>query len=169
MHIGDPALEFSLPDLDGRTRELREYRGRIAIVNFWSCECPHSERTDALLNAWIPSWSERVALLLISSNVNESLEAIKAAAARRQLPLVLKDEQHRLADLYEAQTTPHVFVVDQGGLLQYAGAVDDVNFRQRQPSRYYLREAVQALLDGAAPPITLTPPYGCVIVRHALE
>ncbi len=115
------------------------------------------------------SWPGRVALLSIASNVNESPEAITAVSSRREIPLVLMDAQQRVADLYEAQTTPHVFVVDAHGMLQYAGAVDDVTFGRRQPGRYFLKEAVQALLDGVTQPIAITQPYGCAIVRHALE
>jgi peroxiredoxin len=169
VKIGDLAPEFSLPDLDGGVRRLLDCRGKIVILNFWSCECPHSERTDALLAAWTASWTGSVVLLPIASNVNESSQAMRIAAAQRRLPSLLVDHQHRVADLYEAQTTPHVFVVDTQGLVRYSGAVDDVNFRQRQPERYFLRESVQALLDGTTPSITLTQPYGCVIVRHALE
>lgn len=169
MKIGDSVPEFSLPDLDGGLHRLQDYRGRIAIVNFWSCACPHAVRTDSLLIAWIASWGQRVALLPIASNANETAPAMRAALARLRLPLVLVDAQHRVADLFEAQTTPQVFVIDSHGLLRYSGAVDDVNFKQRQPQRYVLREMVEQLLAGAEPSITRTEPYGCAIVRHALE
>jgi hypothetical protein len=58
-------------------------------------------------------------------------------------------------------------VIDQAGLLRYQGAVDDVTFRQRTPTRYYLREAVEALLAGRQPQPQETPPYGCTVVRYA--
>ena len=74
----------------------------------------------------------------------------KAAKARR-LPIVLIDADHFVADLYEAQTTPHVFVIDRDGILRYRGAVDDVTFRQRKPTRFFLDEAVEALLEGHLP------------------
>jgi peroxiredoxin len=169
VKTGDKAPEFSLAELGGRLHGLKEYRGRIVIINFWSCECPHSERTDALLAEWIASWGGSVVLLPIASNAGESLDMMKAVAARRRLPLVLVDRQHQVADLYQAETTPHVYVVDAEGFVRYTGAVDDVNFKQRQPERYFLHEVVQALLDGGTPPLALTPGYGCVIVRHALE
>ncbi|HET6847059.1 MAG TPA: redoxin domain-containing protein [Anaerolineales bacterium] len=169
MKIGDAAPEFSLPDLTGRLHRLQDYRGRIVILNFWSCECPHAERTDLLLESWIASWGEDVVLLPIASNVNESTEALAAAASRRRLPVILVDQQHRVADLYEALTTPHVYLIDAQGLLRYSGAVDDVNFARRQPGRLFLQEAVQALRDGTSQPAPPTQPYGCIIVRHALE
>lgn len=169
VKIGDAAPEFSLPDLEGNTHRLQDYRGRIAIINFWSCECPHAERTDRLLVAWTASWLGQAVLLPIASNANESTQALKNVAEVRRFPLVLVDDQQRVADLYDAQTTPHVFVIDADGLLRYAGAVDDVNFSKRRPERYFLRENVEALLHGQAPSSTLTQPYGCAIVRHALE
>ncbi len=93
-----------------------------------------------------------------------------AEAARiRRLPLVLVDREDVVADLYEAQTTPHVFVIDRDGILRYRGAVDDVTFRLRKPTRFFLDEAVEALLDGRLPALAETPAYGCTIVREAVE
>ncbi|MBK7316728.1 redoxin domain-containing protein [Candidatus Villigracilis affinis] len=50
MQINQSAPDFELPDLDGNLHRLSHYRGRIVIVNFWSCECPHSERTDKAID-----------------------------------------------------------------------------------------------------------------------
>ena len=51
-------------------------------------------------------------------------------------------------------------------LLRYRGAVDDVTFRNRQASRFFLEEAIEALLEGHLPTLTETPAYGCAIVRE---
>ncbi len=63
VEINGPAPDFELPDLDGTLHRLRDYRGRIVIVNFWSCECPHAERTDRAIMAMFVQWSEEVVLL----------------------------------------------------------------------------------------------------------
>jgi hypothetical protein len=63
-------------------------------------------------------------------------------------------------------TTPHTFIVDREGILRYRGAVDDVTFRQRKAMRFFLEEAVEALLDGHLPEVAETPAYGCAIVRE---
>jgi hypothetical protein len=57
-------------------------------------------------------------------------------------------------------------VLDQSGILCYQGAVDDITFRHPTATRWYVREAVGALLGGRLPPVTESPPYGCTIVRH---
>lgn len=166
MQLNHPAPDFELPDLEGHRHKLSAYRGRIVIVNFWSAECPHSERADRSTMACLVQWGAEVELLSIAANRNETAQMVEEAADTRRLPRVLVDAEHIVADLYEAQTTPHVFIIDREGILRYRGAVDDVTFRRRQATRFFLEEAVEALLDGRPPQIQETPAYGCTIVRE---
>ncbi len=165
MQINQSAPDFELPDLDGNLHRLSHYRGRIVIVNFWSCECPHSERTDKSIMAMLMQWRD-VVMLSIASNRSENVEALKTAADARRLPTVLLDANCRVADLFEAQTTPHVFVIDRVGILRYCGSVDDFTFRNRIPTRFYLDLAVESLLNGQLPALAESPAYGCAIVRE---
>jgi len=166
MQINQPAPDFQLPDLHGVLRQLSNSRGRIVIVNFWSAECPHAERADRSTMTCLVQWGEEVQLLSIAANRNEPVQMVKEVARTRRLPTVLLDAEHRVADLYEALTTPHAFVVDREGILRYRGAVDDVTFRQRKAARFYLEEAVEALLDSRLPELQETQAYGCTIVRE---
>lgn len=111
-------------------------------------------------------WGKDVILLSIAANRSESTEMVVEAVKTRRLPMVLVDAQQVVADLYNAQTTPHVFVIDRDGLLCYRGAVDDVTFRQRTPTRFFLDKAVEALIDGHLPALTETHSYGCTIIRE---
>lgn len=163
-----PAPDFSLPDLQENMHSLQEWRGKVVVLNFWSCECPHVARTDQLLLGYLKGWRERVILLSLAANANEPLDQLKLIARQRALPLVLHDREHQVADLYGAATTPHLFVIDQEGILRYQGAFDDVTFKQRTPTREYLRDAVEAILRGQIPNPDQTPAYGCAIVRYAV-
>ncbi len=166
MQLNEPASEFELPDLQGVPHQLSEYRGKIVIVNFWSAECPHSERTDRYLISLLEQWDDEVVMLSVAANRNESAQMVAEAARVRHLPQVLIDAQHTTADLYEAMTTPHTFLIDREGILRYRGAVDNITFRQREATRFFLQEAVEALLHGRLPAPNETPAYGCVIVRE---
>ena len=166
--IGKPVPTFTLDDLNGVSHSLGGWRGRVTILNFWSAECPWTERTDRELLSYLADWGEAVYLVPIAANKNEPLTMLKQAAAQRGLQLVLHDNEQRVADLYGAETTPHLFVVDMAGLLRYQGALDDVTFRQHTPTQAYLRQAVEALLGGRTPNPEITPAYGCTIVRHTL-
>jgi len=167
MDLNQPVPDFALPDLKGNLHRLSDYHRRIVVVNFWSAECPWSERADAHLMAVMRQLMDRVSVLTIASNVNESSEMINDAAQKRKLELVLRDSgEGGVCDLFGAQTTPHAFVIDPGGILRYRGAVDDVTFRKRKAERWYVEEAVEAVLDGRIPEIQETAPYGCTIVRE---
>lgn len=166
MEINQPVPDFELPDLNGALHRLSNYRGRIVIVNFWSCECPHSERTDKAILSMFVQWQDDVTMLTIASNRSETVEALKEAAESRRLPNVLHDADCSVANLFDAQTTPHVFVIDRDGILRYRGAVDDVTFRQRKPTRFFLDEAVESLLSRQSPTLTESPASGCAIVRE---
>ena len=166
MQLNEPAPDFELPDLQGVCHKLSDFHGRIVIVNFWSAECPHSERTDRYLLRLRQEWSEEVVILSIASNRNESPQMVAEAARARRMPVVLIDSEHVVADLYEAVTTPNAFLLDREGILRYRGAVDDITFRRREATQFFLRDAVDALLQGRLPQRNETPAYGCAIVRE---
>lgn len=166
MQLNQPAPEFELPDLQGILHRLSDERGKIVIVNFWSAECPHSERTDRYILSLLEQWHGEVVMLSIAANRNESTQMVAEAAKTRRIPRVLLDAGHVVADLYGALTTPHIFLVDREGILRYRGAADNITFRQRQAARFFLQEAVEALRDGRLPGLSETPAYGCVIMRE---
>lgn len=166
MQLNQLAPEFELQDLKGQPHKLSDYRGKIVIVNFWSAECPHSERTDHYMVSLLETWNGQVVLLSIMSNRNESLQLGKEAAETRLIPKVLVDLEGVVADLYGAVTTPHVFILDRAGILRYRGAVDNITFRKREVTHFFLQEAVEALLAGRLPEQAETPAYGCTIVRE---
>ncbi len=157
---------FTLPDLTGNPHTLSDYRGQIVILNFWSAECSWAARTDPLLTQYLATWGEAVTLLSIAANANEPPEMLRQTAAERNLPVVLHDAERTVTELYGAQTTPHVYVLDTAGRLAYEGAFDDVTFHQRTPTRSYLKDAVDALLSGQSPDPAQTPSYGCTLVYY---
>lgn len=163
-----PAPNFTLPDLDGKPHSLRDYHGRVVILNFWSAECPWSSRSDELITQYLTKWGDAVQYFPIASNANESKELIAQEASFRRLTVLLHDENRVVADLYGAMTTPHLFVIDAQGILRYQGAFDDVTFRQREATRDYLCMAVEAVLAGDLPEPDHSPPYGCTVVRATL-
>lgn len=159
--VGRPAPSFQLKDLQGETICLEDFRGRMTLVTFWSAECPWVERADREMAAW----TDQVTLIAIASNANEPVELLRSTAETRDLPVVLIDADQHVADLYGVQIIPHCFLIDPDGILRYQGAFDDVNFRQRQSTRNYVLEAIQALRAGQPVAAVEAPPFGCTIVR----
>jgi len=165
IKTGERAPIFELPDLGGDPHRLSDWHGQLVILNFWSAECPWAKRGDHKLIELLHKWEGVVQLCSIASNINETPALWLKVANERGLPLVLVDHANQVANLYGAQTTPHVFVIDKKGILCYQGAIDDVTFRQKSATRNYLHDAVAALVAGDQPYPDRTDPYGCAIVR----
>jgi peroxiredoxin len=167
IKVGEPAPNFTLSDLHGKQRSLSDYYGWIVVINFWSAECPWSARTDVKIMDLLSEWDEDVLLLTIAPNASEPLEILRRVAIERGLNLVLPDPDQRVATLFGARTTPHIFLIDMHGLLRYQGAFDDTTFRQRIPKKQYLRDALDAVMNGEEPDPGVTSAYGCAILRYA--
>ncbi len=165
VEIGQAAPSFTLSDLSGKAYTLEKAGGKLILLVFWSADCPWSQRADALIETWRREWGEDVAVWMIASNKNENREALDRAAAERELEVVLMDTDQQVVDLYGAVTTPHCFVVDREGILRYRGAIDDITFRKREASIFYLKEAVDALVAGEPVEQNDTLAFGCTIVR----
>jgi peroxiredoxin len=164
-NVGQRAPDFSLKDLDGVPHRLEDVLGRIVIINFWSAVCPWSEKIDEKLAELLSITTGEVLLWSIASNVNEPIDMLMSGAEARGLPVVLRDQDHAVADLYGAVTTPHFYLIDPEGILQYKGAFDDATFRQPEATQDYLGEALQAVQESRQPDPMETPGYGCTIIR----
>ncbi|MGH2524195.1 MAG: redoxin domain-containing protein [Anaerolineales bacterium] len=162
------APDFILPSLTGNRVALSEWRGFVVVINFWSAECAWSRRADVMLVYRQLTWHAKgVRVMGIACNVNESQTEVGYEVERRRVKYpVLFDIEHRVADLYKAETTPHFFVLDRQGVVRYLGAQDDATSRQREAKTHYLDRAVEAVLDGRLPNPALTQPYGCAIIRQ---
>lgn len=166
IKIGEPAPLFQLPDLVGGLHALNEYLGWILVLNFWSAECDWCKRVDEEIVQWLDVWEDRVKIVWIASNANESKDLIEKTATERKLPSVLIDTDLKVADSYGTLTTPHFFILDSGGKLRYQGAWDDITFRQRKATQVYVPMVIEVLRHDQAPTVTSTPAYGCTLVRH---
>jgi peroxiredoxin len=74
----------------------------------------------------------------------------------------LRDETQEVARAYDAKTTPDVFVIDASGTVRYRGA-PDADYDDPAQDAQWLRDALDAVLDGRSPDRAETEPIGCSI------
>src|SRR5262245_18905085 len=143
LAIGKPAPEFTLADLGGKTRALKDYRGKTVVVSFISARCPISKAYVDRIRAVADEYSKReVAFLGVNSNADESIQEMRAYAAKNNLDFtILKDKGNVIADAYAAERTPKVYVIDGEGLLRYQGRLDNSQ-NPKMVKRNDLREAL---------------------------
>ena len=169
IRTGSPAPQFEMTDLNGHLHTLANNAGKICVLIFWSAECSWSERADHALQSMQAAWGKQVVVFRIASNANETHQLIYTVSKERKIEPMILDTQQTLANLFQAQITPEVFVFDGGGILRYQGGFDNANFRQPEPTRNYLWEAVQSIIAGENPTPQSTKAYGCTIVFNTEE
>jgi len=166
--IGDPAPTFVLPDTAG---VMHEPGGAPATVVVFTCNhCPYALAWHERIVAVARDYADRgVRVLAVNPNDAEryprdSVEAMRARVEQGELAGVpyLRDESQEVARAYDAKTTPDVFVLDAGGLLRYRGA-PDADYEDPAQRAAFLRDALDAVLDGRDPDPAETTPVGCSI------
>ena len=167
--IGDPAPDFRLPTTDGGEIALGELAGAPAVVAFWCNHCPYVRAWEERFNDIAREYADRgVTTVAICSNdalshPGDSFENMVARAAEARYTFAYAhDESQEVARAYGAERTPDVFVLDAAGRVAYHGAIDDAHEpeRAREP---WLRDALDAVLEGRAPAVAQTAPVGCTI------
>ncbi|HEV2722806.1 MAG TPA: redoxin domain-containing protein, partial [Thermoanaerobaculia bacterium] len=93
----------------------------------------------------------------------ESLAEMKARAVEKGYPYpYLKDADSSVARRYGARVTPHVYVIDGGGVLRYRGYVDD-SAKAAERRTTGLSNALDELLAGKPVSNQTTRAFGCTI------
>ena len=169
--IGDEAPPFELPDTEGERHALGNAGAHTATVIYWTCNhCPYALAWQDRLLVVASEYEIRdVRFCAINSNDVERYPADSPEAMRERLEReggwphpFLFDEGQDVARAYGAQKTPDVFVFDGDLRLRYRGA-PDADYDDPEQNALWLREALDAVLDGREVERPETPPVGCGI------
>jgi peroxiredoxin len=167
LAIGDRAPDFELPATDGETYGLAG--DAEATLVYWTCNhCPYALAWhDRLLDVAREYEDRGVRVLAINSNNAETHPADSFDAMRERVESeggwphpYLHDESQEVARSYGAEKTPHLFLLDAGLNLRYAGA-PDADYDDPAQNAAWIRDALDAVLDGREPDPAETAAVGC--------
>jgi peroxiredoxin/uncharacterized membrane protein YphA (DoxX/SURF4 family) len=116
--VGEVAPEVKLPDLEGQTVDLADFRGEETLVLFWNPACGFCQQMLPDVKEWEQSLPEGGPKLLFVSAGTE--------VANRQMGLaspVLLDQQFSVGRALGASRTPSAVLVDGEGKLASEVAV----------------------------------------------
>ncbi len=172
--VGEAAPEFKAVDTNGVERSLRDFRGKNVVLEWSNHECPFVVKHYGAGNMqkiqkeatsggtiWltIVSSAEGKQGSVTSEEANEIIEDVGAHATARIL-----DKSGEIGKLYDAKTTPHMFVINKEGTLVYAGAIDsNSSFKSSsiEGATNYITAALSSLEAGEPIKVASTKPYGC--------
>jgi peroxiredoxin len=178
--VGKPAPEFTAVDSNGKTVRLADFRGKTVVIEWTNDGCPYVKKHYTSNNMQALQKEETakgvVWLTVISSAPGAQghvtgVEANKLTETRGAAPTaVLLDPEGDLGHLYDARTTPHMFIVNRDGALVYMGGIDDKPTSDPadiKAARNYIRAALDNLAAGAPVENAVTRPYGCSVKYKA--
>ena len=176
VEIGKAAPNFALPDTNGKTHSLADFKGKYVVLEWYQPDCPfvgkqyRSGNMQALQKAYT---AKGVVWLSIDSSapgeegnypagkLNEF--AARDGAARTAL---LLDPAGDVGRLYGAQTTPDMYIINPNGILVYKGAIDNkrsTDLADVKTATNYVKIALDAVMAGKPVSTTSTRPYGCSV------
>ena len=118
-----PALDFTLPDPQGRQVSLASFRGKVVFLNFWLSSCKPCEEEmpgmERLRRTLAPRGVEMVAV-----TADESWDDVTRLLGRvfpgGQTGMVLvRDPEKKVATAYGTKLFPETYLIDRQGNLRF--------------------------------------------------
>lgn len=171
LPLGSPLPDASLYDVQTRASvSTTALRGEQAtVVLFWSNQCLWIDRYEERVLTLHDTFADRgVQFVLVNANDADAFadEGRSASADQAQSYgdlRYVRDDNAAFARQLGAERTPHAFLFDAEGTLVYRGAIDDSPGSPNDVATAYLREAIQATLNGEPVSEADTRPFGCML------
>lgn len=174
--LGGSAPDFALPDVQGGTRRLSDFRGRHVVLEWTNPGCPFVQkhyRSGNMQTLQREAAARQVVWLTINSTEPGHADYLKPAELQRWMAqqqaaatAVLLDESGQTGKAYGARVTPHMYLIDPQGRLIYAGGIDSIPSARVDDiaqATNYVRLALTEALAGRPLSRPSTAPYGCSI------
>ena len=170
--FGRPALDFSLPGVDGRTWTLEQCRGEKGLLVMFICNhCPYVKAVrDRIVRDAAELKTLGINSVAIMSNdaaeyEEDSFDNMRRIAEKFRFPFpYLYDETQEIAKAYDAICTPDFFGYNADLLLQYRGRLDESRKEVAASGvRRDLFEAMKQVAETGKGPEVQIPSIGCSI------
>jgi peroxiredoxin len=176
VKTGQSAPDFTLTDTNGKAQALSSYKGKYVVLEWFNFDCPFvvkhygSGNMQKLQKEFM---DKGVVWLSINSSASgkegfySPQETNKKAGENGMKPTaIMLDSDGKVARLYGAKTTPHMFVINPQGTLIYQGAIDDKPSTDQADiagAKNYVRAALDAAMAGKPVEKGSTKSYGCSV------
>jgi peroxiredoxin len=173
VEVGKPAPDFTGTTITGKTIHLSDYKGKIVVLESYNQDCPycHNQYETGAMQALQKELAAKGVVWLLVDSVNKNNFSYRTPDQAKQdlakegmdITAWIDDSSGKIGHLYDMQTTPDMYVINQDGILVYEGAIDNHPdpFHNPLTANNYVRDAVNDLLAGKTIAVSETKPYGC--------
>ncbi len=170
--LGTEAPDFNLPDTEGKTVSLADFKDAPALLVIFTCNhCPFVKHVREGLAGMVKEYQAK-GVAVAGINVNDvanypddrpEMMTREVKEAGYTFPYLF-DESQEVAKAYRAACTPDFFLYDKERKLVYRGQMDGSRPGNGVPvTGADLRLAMDAVLEGRPVPADQKPSMGCNI------
>lgn len=176
VKVGEAAPEFEVAADSGKSVKLSDYKGKYVVLEWTNEGCPFVQKhykSGNMQGLQKEFTGRNVAWLTVFSSADGKQGHVDAAGAKKfsadykaASTAMLLDGAGTVGKLYEAKTTPHMYVIDPTGKLIYAGAIDDTPSADSADipgAKNFVKLALNEVLAGKPVSTPTAKPYGCSI------
>ena len=174
--VGQPAPEFTLTDVTGKSHALSAYKGNWVVLEWVNFECPFVKKhygTGNMQKLQKAATAKGAVWLSVNTSAagkqgNYPAETVLSMLKERsaQPGAYLLDSDGTMGRAYGAKTTPHMFVIDPKGTLVYAGGIDDkptTDAADVPTAKNFVQAALDEAMAGRPVTSPTSTPYGCSV------
>src|SRR5579859_2577311 len=177
VEVGQPAPDFTLTDINGQTHSLSDYKGKIVVLEWNNPDCPivHKHYDSGNIPGLQKSAAaDGIVWLMINSGApgkegaDYTPDQIKAWLQKYSAAptAYFYDHDGKVGHLYNAKTTPDMYVINADGVLIYDGAIDSIrsaDIADIAKATNYVKAALDAIKSGQPVATPVSRPYGCSV------
>ncbi len=134
--------QFNLAGIDGRIYSLKDYKGRVVIIDFWATWCPPCRSAIPYL-CEIYNEYKNMGLVVLGISCDTEIEALREFVAEKDVPYPILMVDEDVKQMYKITAIPALFLFDKQGRLVY----NKVGFSEEKMQE--LRSLVQRLLSNS--------------------
>ena len=174
--VGAPAPGFHGTDSSGKTQSLDQYKGKYVVLEWHNHDCPYtikhykSGNMQSLQKEWTAKGVVWFTVISSAPGTQGYVDAGQENAYMKKMgaqpTAAILDPKGEIGHLYEAKTTPNMYVINPSGKLIYAGAIDDhatTEVSDIPSSKNYVSTALTEAMAGQPVQTAYTRPYGCSV------
>ena len=128
--VNEKAPDIALPDLSGKTVELKDFKGRVVFVDFWSTYCGSCKYELPEINKLVERHKGAVVALVISIDKKKAhVEDYLSRLSKFSVDFhVLLDTEPKVMPAYNG-LMPSSFIIDKEGVVRFV----HMGYRENDP------------------------------------
>ena len=127
------APRFVRTDLSGRRVDLRQYRGKVVLLNFWATWCAPCQAELPRFGVWQKEYGEQ-GLVVLAVSMDDDVGPVRKAVRRLQLDFPVMMGDAKLGSAYGGVLgLPVTYLIDRDGRIvaRFKGETDPVRMEDQ--------------------------------------